>query len=514
MNVAETIYEARRVSVPLVYIVTDDPKACIRKLELGKALNNITIDDPEEMEKEGPVVTWDLVQGMMGKNQAGKIRMVNQGIKTEDTKLLTKALTATVNLETNATAFFFMLTPEIFLRDPVIVQTIWNLRDELKVRGIILIFLGPDVTLPPGLNNDILKLNDPRPNRQEFEDKINRQYEALKEINPNVAEMTTEDCTRAALSLQGLSMFPAETAIAMSFRMDGIDFPTLKEQRYAKIERQGLKVWKGTETFADVKGLDGIAQLLYRMVTSKKKRAGAIFYLDELDKELAGVGGGDLSGMADKYLGALLTYMEDNKVPGALLVGHPGCGKTEISKALGNETGLMTMAMDLGLMKSSLMGSSEHNLREVFDIATAVSGGVPFFLASCNSAEKLPTSLLRRFRIARVFFDLPTRAAKDAIWQVKLLKYQLPEQTLPDDDLWTGSEIEVCCERAWLFDCSLIEAAKSVIPVAKSRPEEVKALREAANGKYLDAATGTVYSVLSVEDTKKRSSERQVKLTR
>lgn len=510
MNIGKCIFEARRVGVPLVYITTPDPEVCIQKLEAAKALNNISADATER-NIEGPIITWDIVQGMVGRNDAGRTRLASCQVTSAATKEVNAALGTVAKLQTNATVFFFVPMPEAVFKSPVTVQVVWSLRDILKANGTMLVFIGTDCDLPDAIAHDVMKVRDAWPNRDELKGIVLRQYESLKSYNDSIPELADEEATRAALGMQGLSPFSAETAIAMSFGLEGINFETLREQRYTRIETNGLKVWKGGERFSDLKGIDGAANFLLRLTTSPKKRVGAVFFFDEIEKKMSGVEGGDRSGTSDEYLAQILTYMEDNKVPGALLFGNPGCGKTEICKALGNEAGILTMAVDLGQTKDRFIGASERNLARVLDIATAVSGGVPLFLASCNSSARLPTSLMRRFT-NRLYFGLPSRQAKDQIWKVKMQKYALPEQSLPDDDQWTGYEIQVCCERAYLFDCSIIEAAQSVIPVAKANPKEVVALQQEATGRYLDAETGLVYAGPQQEAAKLRNSGRRTLL--
>src|SRR4029077_6084473 len=48
---------------------------------------------------------------------------------------------------------------------------------------------------------------------------------------------------------------------------------------------------------------------------------------------------------------------------GILLLSPPGCGKSQFSKALGNEIGRPTLILDIGSLMGSLVGQSEANLR-------------------------------------------------------------------------------------------------------------------------------------------------------
>ncbi|HEX4150507.1 MAG TPA: AAA family ATPase, partial [Pirellulales bacterium] len=52
---------------------------------------------------------------------------------------------------------------------------------------------------------------------------------------------------------------------------------------------------------------------------------------------------------------------------------------------------------------------------------------------------------------------------------------------------------KACCRLAALLDCSLIEAAKNVVPVARTAAETVDRLRSWAEGRCLAADQGGIY---------------------
>ncbi|MGL4465116.1 MAG: hypothetical protein ACRC1K_23420 [Planctomycetia bacterium] len=89
---------------------------------------------------------------------------------------------------------------------------------------------------------------------------------------------------------------------------------------------------------------------------------------------------------------------------------------------------------------------------------------------------------------AAFFLDLPGRAEKDAIWEIHLAGYDLDRsQRKPDDADWTGAEVKACCRLAALLDLPLVEAARNVVPVAKTAAESVDRLRTWASGRCLSA---------------------------
>lgn len=518
MNLLETMTEARRVSVPLVYITTADPIACIR----GLAPALYTPNDDDTLQPD-PVLIWNPADGLAPAggefappSQAALAKILGlTKIPPESTMAVEHALKAVKSAPFQTVCFFYVLLPSAFFQGPKTLQQIWNLRDEFKANRRMLVFLGPDATLPAGLAHDILMLTEPQPNLGELREVVQRQQSALQKVYPALPDLTPEVVEQSALSLQGLAAFSAETAVAMSLRAGGVDLPALREQRYDRLDQvKGVTVWRGPERFADIGECEGVKTDLLQVLNSPKRQVGAVFFLDEIDKMLAGAGGGDLSGMADEYLGLLLSYMQDHNVMGMLFLGPPGVGKTEVCKAVGNEAQRITMSVNLNLMKDHLMGNSEANLHRFFRVATAVSGGQALFVGSCNSAAKLPTALLRRFKTGRYFFDLPTEPGRRGIWQIKQTKYGLPSQPLPDDTGWTGAEIDACCERAWLRDIALTEAGQAIIPVSMAAPEEIEQLRRAAHFKYLDASTGLPYRYRAEQDDEAEAPSRRIRLAK
>ena len=107
---------------------------------------------------------------------------------------------------------------------------------------------------------------------------------------------------------------------------------------------------------------------------------------------------------------------------------------------------------------------------------------------NCNGLDSLKPEMRRRFGTPWVF-DLPTKAERDTIWPISLKRFNLDqEQGKPDDEGWTGAEINKCCELAYMLQKPLSEAACYVIPIVKSDPEAIKKLRDQASNRWLSAS--------------------------
>ncbi|HEV7224218.1 MAG TPA: hypothetical protein VGN42_16030, partial [Pirellulales bacterium] len=75
-----------------------------------------------------------------------------------------------------------------------------------------------------------------------------------------------------------------------------------------------------------------------------------------------------------------------------------------------------------------------------------------------------------------------------AIWRLYIEQFGLDaSQPKPVDADFTGAEIRSCCRLSALLGVSLVEAAKNVVPVARTSAESVERLRNWASGRWLSA---------------------------
>ena len=143
-----------------------------------------------------------------------------------------------------------------------------------------------------------------------------------------------------------------------------------------------------------------------------------------------------------------------------VLVGVPGCGKSLSAKALAADWGVPLLRLDMGRVYGSLLGESEHNLRQSLATAEAVSpcvlwidelekafsgmqnardGGTSqrlfgaflnwmsdrtspvFVVATANDVTKMPAEFARAGRFDAVYFvDVPDPAAREQIFRLHI----------------------------------------------------------------------------------------------
>jgi len=220
---------------------------------------------------------------------------------------------------------------------------------------------------------------------------------------------------------------------------------------------------------------------------------------------------------------------------GILLVGVQGCGKSLIAKSVANSWRLPLLRLDVGRLFSSLVGSSEENLRNAIKVAESIapvvlwvdeiekgfSGvgssdrsdagtaarvfgsfitwlqekDVPVFvIATANDVSKLPPELVRKGRFDEIFFvDLPDSQERADIWQIHLTKrnrdpqqFDLRSLAMASEGL-SGAEIEQAII-AGLYEAfdqnrplemgDLLDVLQDTVPLSQMMREQINGLRE------------------------------------
>jgi hypothetical protein len=234
---------ARRVSTPFVAVRTPDPAGTI------DAILSLLNGSAEET----PVLHWDIMRGLAGVNNSGKAdaqKLLGDGDPAMVSARPSDALALARRLPENAV--LFCANTQRFVTDAVVVQGLWNLRDEFKADGRMLVMLTtPGATLPPELAQDVLVLDEPLPSTDDLRRIVTRTFGEA-----SLPEPTIEVVEKAVDALIGLAAFPAEQAVAMSLSKSGLDTRGLWERKRQVIEQTpGLSVWRGGETFDDIGGV-------------------------------------------------------------------------------------------------------------------------------------------------------------------------------------------------------------------------------------------------------------------
>jgi len=492
MTFIEQFTAARRAGTPLVCIRTADPAATVRSV-----IASLNGDAP-------PVLHWDIIRGIQGMNTPGIAATRQLGV-TPDNSLPdpVMALQAAHKLPDGAILFF--ANTHRIIKENGLSQAVWNLRDPFKNTGCMLVLLCPMLDTPVEIQQDIIMLDEPLPDIKQLGDIVQGVYRSAEEaIEKAVAagkakplpKLTPEVLTSATDALIGLAAFPSEQVAAMSVGLKGLDIPQLWERKRMIVDDvRGLKVWRGKETFSDIRGYQNAIAYLTGIMRGKGNPR-LVGWIDEAEKQFAGFGT-DTSGSTGKQVGSLLTFMEDRRCLGVMLVGAPGCAKSMLAKACGLTFQRPTIKFDAAAMEGSLVGETKMYTEYALKTLDAMSEGRILFIATCNKISNLPPEFRRRFKDATFFCDLPTKPELAELWKLYSANYDIagPRAKIPASEGWTGAEVRNCCEIAWRFDCTLEEAASYIVPVCRSGAKDIDALRQQANGTFISASYPGVYDL-------------------
>ena len=476
-DIPTLVRQARIASTPLIAIHTADPAATITSIRAS-------FNGPVP-----PFYQWDIINGLRGLNTPAATEMTTLGIEPAATVNIADALIACLRLSERS--MVFMLNSHRVIADNGVSQAIWNLRDPFKSNTRTLVMLCPMLDLPAEIQQDVLVLDEPLPDSDRLAEIVKGTFKSA-----NLPDPEEEVVTKAVEAVCGLAAFPAEQACAESISFDGLNVSDLWERKRVKVEQtRGLSIWRGGETYGDVRGCQNAIEYL-TMVMKGKDSPHGIVWMDEIEKQHAG-SGTDTSGVTTEMDGAMLTWMQERPgLQALLLIGPPGCAKSMLAKTTGSTFGKPTIAFDMGAMKNSLVGESGANLRTAFKVVDAVCQGYILVIATCNSFGNLSPEMKRRFKNATFYCDLPNGEEKISLWTLYRSKYEIPqEQRNPNDAGWTGAEIANCCQAAYRYGITLEKSAEYIVPVAKSNPGVIQRLREQAHETFISASYEGTYRI-------------------
>jgi len=493
---------ARKKSVPIVAISTPDEFETARMLVKEESPNG---NGDGEKKEPVPFIVWDICQGLRGGNKLGDEALRTLLEENEMSPAAVSRFPSALELAQEFPGRTVLIVHGAhrlvsdYLDDPykaMNVQAVLNLRDLYKQDKRTCVLLGPMLSLPPELASDVLPIEQPLPDKGELAELVTDIYESTIQSHPEFGLSVPNGRSMEEIvdSVNGLAFFSAEQVLSLSMEKTGVDVPMAWQRKIQVINSTpGLSVDASGKTLKDVGGLRGIIPFGERLMSPDNPLApGATIWVDEIEKGLAGASGlaTDSSGVSQDILGALLSWMQEEEATGLIAVGPPGTGKSLCAKVLGAVGNRLTIRLDIGGMKSKFVGESEQNVRNALRIVKSLAGSRTFWIATSNGIAALPPELKRRFKYGIWYFDLPDEEEREVIWSIYLRKFDLPmDIERPDDEGWTGSEIETSCMIASSFRCTPKEAAEYITPVCDTAAAVIKSLRkEAAEKKYRSAS--------------------------
>jgi hypothetical protein len=488
MKIGVKVKKARGAGVPLLAVASADQAAVVA--EVAQSIND---------NGGGAVISWDCIQGWVPLNEAGR-EAVNSlpGDPAEVTGGFVECCRAArVFLPAGGT--LLCLNSHLALRDgngPNLgaIQGVSNLRDIFKSDARVLILLAPDWSLSPELRESVIVIDDDLPARESV-------GAIIRTICDGAAVPVPEgDAFESAVdSLMGGSAFAVEQSCALSITAKGFSQPLAWERKRKMIEQvPGLRVMAGDVNYSLVGGCEGFKREMSQIMRGPRAPR-VVVLIDEIEKAMAGSGGGDLSGVSSDQLGVMLSGMSENNWTGVILVGPPGASKSWLASSLPGEFGVQGLTFDLGVCKGSLVGESEQKIRAAMSCIEAIGGERVFFLATSNGIQSLKPELRRRFSCGTWFADLCDPVERKSVLEISMRRFGHAvagvDELVSRTDGWSAANLKDLCFVAAMKGCKPAESFQSVIPAARMDPEGLDKLRRDAAGKYNSVSTGQVYSL-------------------
>jgi SpoVK/Ycf46/Vps4 family AAA+-type ATPase len=472
----ETLIRAR---YPLIYIVS---------FEEGRVINSVT-EISKTRNKQ--LFQWSITEGLQ----------TPDGSFLSEFKDPVKILEYIMQIDVNG--LFILKDYHHYMNDPVVIRKLRDLSHSLKLTMKNVLFLSPLLKIPAELEKETAVVDYKLPEKAELS-------EIVKGIAQNIGGKNLEEIENADYlnkiveAALGLTAEEAENVFAKSIVENGdFNLKTILAEKEQIIRKSGvLEYYHANEEMKEVGGLEELKRWLNKRGKAFSPKARE-FGLPE--------------------------------PRGILLLGIPGCGKSLTAKAISSMWQLPLLKLDVGKVFSSLVGSSEENVRRAIATAESIApcilwldemekgfsglsssgqtdGGTTarvfgtfltwlqekkspvFVVATCNNVKELPPELLRKGRFDEIFFvDLPSKDERKDIFKIHLEKRKRNPKDFNLDKLadmtkeFAGSEIEEIIISG-LYDAFdqdvdlkqefLENTIKTMVPLSKTMGDQIKNIRE------------------------------------
>src|SRR5438552_2536822 len=494
-----------RARYPLIYLVTWEEQR----------LDAILMDVAQNHGKS--LLTWSITRGLRRMSGARTLTISEQSRGPID------ALAAIGKLTEPSLVVLKDFHP--FLDSPQVVRAMRELAQDLKSTYTTVILLSPSPVIPIELEKEISVLDVPLPGFRDLVQLLKEIVAVVRQGNKARVELSKDEAEQLIKAAQGLTLSEAENAFAKAIANDGVlnkdDIRLVLDEKRQVVRKSGL---------LEFVNLD--------------EHLGNVGGLEELKSWLTGRNGA-FSEPARKF------GLPAPK--GLLLLGVQGCGKSLTAKAIASAWALPLLRLDLGRIFSSLIGSSEENLRRAIRVAENVSptvlwideiekglagssgsavtdSGVSarvfgslltwlqektapvFVVATANRIEALPPELLRNGRFDEIFFiDLPSAAERREIFRIHIEKRHRDPAKFDLDALsttaegYSGSEIEQAiiagmylafAEGAELTQAHVMQALQETCPLSTTMGEDIARLRDWSKNRTRPASTAQRLAVV------------------
>ena len=479
------------------YVLAGFPFLWIRTVETKRAIQ----DYMGRVSAFREVAAWDCQTGLVS------------GIPTKDTKPekmedpIAPIAWLSVDTKGRENTVLFLENFHHFIKPAEVQQAFLNNAPGWKFRGKCAVVVSSELVLPREIENICTVLEYELPDRKALEMVMHEVADGIQDVkdsSKSAVNMPTEGPEMDALlqAATGLTAFEAENAFALSVvKLRVFDPKTVAEMKRQLVKKNASLEFSAFEDRLDtLGGLDNLKDFALKTARNPLSR-------------------------------------------GLLLLGVPGTGKSHFCKGLGTALGVPTLTLDMGKLFGSLVGESESRIRAALNVVDAMApcvlmideiekglsgiqssaftdGGTGtrvfgtflkwiqdhksrvYTVATCNNISMIPPEFLRAERWDAIFFvNLPSPRERGMILETYKKHFNVSGDA-PDLTGWTGAEIRQLCRTAAMLSTDLKGAEKYVIPLSRSRSEEIEALRMWAQERTIPASKDTCDQPMPVQSGK------------
>jgi len=455
--------------------------------------------------RDKKVYCWSITRGVYPYGQSIQSRKI-------DNQTCDPIIALNNIIEMVEPAIYIFKDLHAFMAEPTVVRKLRELGEYLKSSFKTLILVSPHLKIPLEMDKEITVLTLDMPDLKDLDTLLAQIIKEVNDKNELNISLNPEQRERVLKSALGLTLNEAENVFAKTLVMGGRlkeeDIPVILAEKEQIIKKSGLlEYFSSLEKFNNIGGLELLKEWLKKRSLAFSEKAKA-FGLP-----------------APK---------------GALLIGVQGCGKSLCAKALASLWKVPLLRFDLGKVFSSLVGSSEENVRKAIQVSESVAPAIlwideiekafagtqsssfsdagttarvfgsfitwlqektspVFVIATANNIQQLPPELLRKGRFDEIFFvDLPNLKERMEIFAIHLAKRSRDpkkfdlEKLAKIADNFSGAEIEEAIVSA-LFDVfekdaeltteAVVKAIQETVPLSKTMHEDITAIRNWAESR-------------------------------
>ncbi len=452
------------------------------------------------------IYSWDFIDGYTNNPN-------NEGFAKKNPL---QALELVERLNAVTPALFLLKDFNRFLNDLSVSRKLRNISRIVKLQPKTIIIVGSDLNIPKELKDLITVLQFDLPSEQEIHQELSR---LVNSLNITIDSQLFENLVKAC---QGLSMERIRRVLSKIIAT------------YKTIDNNSIHILLGEK----------------KQIISQTE----ILEYTSVNEEIVNLGGlGNLKDWLKKRRTAFGIQASNYGLPtprGLLLVGIQGTGKSLTAKAIANEWQLPLLKLDVGKLFGGIVGESESRLRQMINVAEAISPCIlwideidkafsktdnigdsgtsnrvlgtfvswlsektkpVFVIATANNIELLPLEIIRKGRFDEIFFlDLPQKYEREEIFKIHLQDFR-PNSWKSFDykklaklsESFSGAEIRQSIiegmyhafyEKREFTTEDICMALKELIPLAQLESDQMVRLQNwASSGRIRLASSKDIY---------------------